>query len=323
MKLIIHIGAKKTGTTTLQKALKRYPAELQKQGFHISSIAGSVEDRAFTDAYWRKPEMHEVTHKWFERAKASVADGCHTAIITAEALSDLRLDEIEAFHRDVAERFSSIRVVFYIRRQDLAAVSHFSTALKGGGTSKELLSRSMGDRGRRGFSYGRVAMDWANVFGKEAMRVRRYVDKDKSWNVIADFCGQIDLTPFDALLDFAPQNTRLSRNGAAYLRQFNIEQGKKGSLTARGRFQKVLNDFSDNARIPLPARDEAEKFYATFAEENALLKTEFFPGEDKLFSDDFSMYPIEAEDLDAYANPETYREILKAYEQLKAKVSNA
>lgn len=65
-------------------------------------------------------------------------------------------------------------------------------------------------------------------------------------------------------------------------------------------------------RISLrPSRSAAEAFYASFAQENALL-AELVPGAADFFSDDFSMYPEEAIEIDSLVEDSEFLRVLQA-----------
>lgn len=132
-KQYIHIGAKKTDSTTLQAVLKGNQEMLANHGYFVSKAAGAIEDKAFPRFYLGEADRLSAMQAWLSECAEAMQAGSKAAIITAESLSDLRLEEIQKLHDDLVPLLDEIEIIYHIRRQDLMAVSHFSTFLKGGG----------------------------------------------------------------------------------------------------------------------------------------------------------------------------------------------
>ncbi|MDN3522080.1 hypothetical protein [Halomonas ramblicola] len=312
-KLVIHIGAKKTGSTTLQAALKENARLLSVEGVFVSKICGATEDLWATRPYMacHVEKSRERIIQWFDGARKFQSKGAPLAILTAESFSDLTLDEILSFKDDIPDIFDDIKVVFYVRRQDLSAVSHYSTALKGGGDSKSLMSKKMGKRGRRPFSYGTIASDWASAFGKENVLVRRYVEgRVGGWDIVKDFLDLFDI-PFDSHdLKYSSRNKSLGRVEAACLRRYN-EMVKKGDIVysqkVKSEILKKARSYGDNAeKVPFPKKAHAYRFFRSFDDENRRLKDMFFPDSEFLFDEDFGMYPEVQCDIDTYVKEDVF-----------------
>lgn len=262
-RLIIHIGTKKTGTTTLQGHLKANHAWLADRGIFVSLASGSEEDKRVSRAYMAGNPADAAT--WFSEARRFVATGGHTAILTAESLADLLPDEIAAIKRDIPAIFGEVRIVLYVRRQDMASVSHYSTSIKGGGVSKSLMSNGMGDRGRRAINYGSIVRDWGRCFGRDAVAVYNYGERHLgSWDIIDHFSSTFDAAISEAPRNAGIRNISLSPVHLAYLRRFNLHLNqnpsiKKGDI--RARFLQLLQGVG-TGRISLrPSRSAAEAFY--------------------------------------------------------------
>ncbi len=314
-KLYIHIGAKKTGSTTLQAVLKGNQKMLADHGYFVSKAAGAIEDKAFSGFYLGEADRLPAMQAWLAECAEAMQAGCKAAIITAESLSDLRLEEIQKLHDDLVPRFDGIEIIYYIRRQDLMAVSHFSTSLKGGGVTKALMSTQMGARGRRGFNFDRVAEDWEAVFGASSMCLRKYADPgQKGWDIVEDFCTLIGIDFHSELHRKENKNVRLTRNQAAYLRLYNIwaREGRvRHSQEARTKLVNALSDLPDDTRIPLPSQEEAKEFYKIFKGGNKRIRLKYFPESDALFSKNFSMYPDATEDISQYAKDDVLEDTVR------------
>ena len=311
-RLFIHIGAKKTGTTTIQAALKSSADVLKAQGIYTSAVAGKLEDKAFSRYYKGQLSNAEKVRIWYSEAVEFVRAGDdRSAMISAESLSDLSAREIERFRAEIPSVFDSFVISFFLRRQDLAAVSHYSTALKGGGVSEALISKRFGNRTARGLNYWSVCCDWTGAFGRQAMRPRLYPDvPDRNWDVLEDFLRLHDLGAITGQVMSTRKNVPVSRNVAAYLRRFNL-LARAGRVDSSGRARRLyirsLMEIADGKPIPKPSRSTAVAFYDGFKEENEKVRGEFFSDREHLFSRDFSMYPEEAQRLDDFVDEAMFR----------------
>ena len=151
MKLIIHIGAQKTGTTTIQSFLKLNNKNLIKQGILIpKSIAykNSFNHRwlcsfAYEDNNFAKIRsikgidnlgnllISEKISEFEEEIKKYDSDLC---IISSEHLSlELQTtDEINKLKNVLEDIFDDIKIVIYIRKPLKQAISLLSTQIKNG-----------------------------------------------------------------------------------------------------------------------------------------------------------------------------------------------
>lgn len=305
--LIIHIGAKKTGSTTLQAALKSNIDLLASNGVYVSRVCGRREDYLASKPYVSCYEYarRDALMEWFEGAKRFMEKGPARSVLTAESFSDMYRDEIHDFRKDIPNIFDSVKIILYVRRQDLSAVSHYSTALRGGGYSKMLMSKRIGRRGRRPLSYGSVASDWAEAFGEKNVIVRRYVEEYAGhWDIVSDFFGILDFAFSPELLGYTSENRSLGLIEAACLRKYN-EMVATGRLDSCQESKKtVLAKASlhkdNNNRIPRPKKQYAYNFFRAFDDENRRLKERFFPSSSILFDSNFEMYPDAQCDIDTF-----------------------
>jgi hypothetical protein len=308
-RLYIHIGAKKTGSTSLQYFLKQNSAFMRTKGIFVATTLGQTEDKFLSRLYMGSASVDAVRRKeiFFRQCRAFFLQGGAAAIVTAESLSDLSVEEIRNLKKDLDPHFDDFRIIFYIRRQDLVAVSHYSTMLRGGGTSRRLMSVGLGKRGRRALSYGSILKDWVAVFEARNIVVRKYVEKwEGDWDVVADFLTQIGLDG-PAGCRVSNRNVPLSGEAAACLRKYN-QLAKQGVIRpshhARQHLISILQTLESKIKIPKPSIRAARKFFKSFHEENEMVRRMCFPEKEPLFKDNFSMYPAEATDIDSILSVE-------------------
>jgi ubiquinone/menaquinone biosynthesis C-methylase UbiE len=100
MKLVLHIGTEKTGTTLLQDWLYANKAALSEQGVFLSAVMGQTNNRKIVsyfqtslDDFTRRNKIHSQAEKaaYFEGFEAEVwaeikagAAEHHTMVITSE-----------------------------------------------------------------------------------------------------------------------------------------------------------------------------------------------------------------------------------------------
>ena len=155
MRIVLHIGFEKTGTTTLQNALwfnaralrnqrVLYPHGFGRRGHEHLAIAliepGLMEDIR----YWQKLVQDPAEYSAF-RTKTQAALGRQidhekpeVMVISTEFLSS-RLesaDEVRAVREFFSGWSDDFTIVAWIRRQDDTFVSHYSTTLKGSGDER-------------------------------------------------------------------------------------------------------------------------------------------------------------------------------------------
>jgi hypothetical protein len=224
----------------------------------------------------------------------------------AERESSHLLISTELFHSQLASReeimrlkalldtwCDSYRIVFFMRRQDQAQVSAYSTDLRTGGTPRSVLFS--GTQRKRIHEYETVLALWEDVFGTESMFPRLY-DK-KAWlggDLIADFMDASGLPVDIASLTRPPRrNTTLSRQAQKFLLFYNRSAKALLPWPERNRLQRIVADFIESA-CPgpslQPSRDEAMAFYDAYRESNARVARKWFDRE-QLFDEGFDDYP--------------------------------
>ncbi len=189
MKLVLHIGTEKTGTTAFQVWMHENTEILRKQGVWYAQSLGLPNNRAISvmsraadeveDGFHffglKTPEDHAAfvrrrTEAFHKDVEAAGAAGAHTYVISNEhCQSRLRTPEMVArLGALVKPLFDEIEVVVFLRPQVDTAQSLASTGSRVGlYTSKEFLKRV---RPRAaGYNYLDLLERWANEFGRESV----------------------------------------------------------------------------------------------------------------------------------------------------------
>lgn len=297
MRLTVHIGTTKTGSTSIQAFLQLNRAILHRAGVlvpaslgrphHLRAVLSSLPYRASPDlarfAGIATPEEHTVYCAETLQAYAAERRGAtqiSDVIITSEHLHS-RLEKtasIQAFHDQFCADYQNCRIVVYVRPQLDHAVSLYSTMLRHGfdGTLDDFLTSRSAPRFQPYFDISAVIDRWAAVFGAEALVVRPYNALSREGGgVIADFCRLLGQDPaMPGLVIPPPKNLSISTHGQELLRSLNAGP----ALDPKQRYAIVswLEQHASGTGEP-PSLEAARRFQAQFDAGNAAVIARYFP----------------------------------------------
>ncbi|WP_170763745.1 hypothetical protein [Ruegeria lacuscaerulensis] len=192
MKLLLHIGTEKTGTTLLQEWLYANKEALSEQGVFLSKVCGSGNNRRLVS--YCQSSLDEFTEtnrimtledkeryfrgfsKKFQAEIAKASKKHHSMVITSEHFhSRIQKPEEVARLKSLFEgNFESVKVLCYLRPQWDLRESLYSTAVKYGNTGAIENFQSSVDTEGNYYNYYNLAEFWAGAFGKENTELRVY-----------------------------------------------------------------------------------------------------------------------------------------------------
>lgn len=312
MKCILHIGMPKTGTTTIQGFLAENRKKLRASGIAYFESLGCpnnrnlglysqdqdrrlngirIDEGIYGDADALKGYRQRIRQAFLgERSQSK----CSQAILTNEALwlldSDAQMNRLKDLIVDV---FSEIKVIIYLRRQDLQRVSSYSSFLRFGRDGAHEI-KVLGSSDPEDYN---VKLDfWAKHFGAENLIVRIYErEKLLEQDVVADFLGGAGISlDLRKMKQIAPQNRSMQSQAQEFLALFSDhvpvflwDERKRNEL--RGGVSNILSEYYDGKGYQ-PSRSAAQSYYSKIKESNDRLAGKWF-GARSLFNEDFSMYP--------------------------------
>lgn len=153
MQFIVHIGAEKTGSSSIQQFMHMNKFTLAELGFLYLHNPGRVDYRGISafcmnqghaDLYLRREGVKTSSQRAefdknflsdFHRQMGAATGHIHTVIISSEHLNVKlhSLDEIERLKQLLSKYSSRVKIVCYIRDQTSKVCSQYSTRIKNWG----------------------------------------------------------------------------------------------------------------------------------------------------------------------------------------------
>jgi hypothetical protein len=222
MKLVLHAGAHKTGTTMIQKALAEIAPELASRGVHYVDYHAMKAPGVLS--YLHPVDADEVRRKavvGFFRA-LSERHGAGTLLLSSESIfSYANLWQVSRgrhFYGDIrhsAQRFADlglfddIRIVYYVRRQDRFLNSVYLEYVKSGVVDVPF-ERFYRQVPLAELSWKRLLGTMADVFGERNVLVGMFEDiRLGEREYLAAFLGKVGVDVEPPALDFSTANRSL------------------------------------------------------------------------------------------------------------------
>lgn len=278
MKLILHIGTEKTGTTSLQKwmgvnraAILRqgvlYPRALGQSRHIFASMYAADFENADPIAY----QIHKIADQTGlerfrestrEKLRAEVAGNADasTCLVSDEGLQAVlqRPEEVERLHKLFGGLYDSVQVVIVLRSQLDYAISLASTFSRLGFTIDRTWFEAISPEISR-YNYDRLVRMWENAFGAENVRIMPYKRAPRSIPAFQELLGLKD----DA--DFRGVPRENSYVDWRYIRIVNQMQGDR-----RHYFRSTLDRLPHSQKVQ-PGRDFAIAMNEKFMPSNQAL----------------------------------------------------
>ena len=312
MRCILHIGTEKTGTTALQSVLSQQRELLLSHGVHYAAAPGELNCRSLAAAFtpqgvrddyltrtgltepekftqWRHDLLAQISQEI-----AAARGRCHTYILSSEHLSS-RLTtgtSVEHLAEYLRSEFEEIRVVCYLRRQDLLATSRISEGLRAGFPQRWFpdLVNSAGLPPL--YDYEALIKRWSACFGESAIQLRIFQRSQLvGGDVVADFSeSQLEVPLGQDGRETS--NVSLSLVAQLALMMFNHAMGVEARFHVskhRRELAQYLERVAPGADGK-PSRSKALAFYEHFRKGNGYLADRYFQ-RPQLFDEDFKGYP--------------------------------
>ncbi|WP_288941540.1 hypothetical protein [uncultured Roseovarius sp.] len=302
MKLLLHIGTGKTGSTSIQGCLQANADRIRAQGVYVPAILGERNHRKLpaivqkdaasknfmvTQGIKGPGQRQAARDKWKTEFLDDIAaagaryDRC---IITAEHLSFLDAGEIEDLKALLSGPFQPPRILVYLRDPIDYEVSMYDTALKVGGLRPGPRPPEPGGE----TDYRMLLEKWAGVFGVDALDVRIFDRRELlQGDIVADFAqaAGLDTTGF-ACPD--PENPSLDLLGKALLTQVNrklprfLPDGRPNPR--RRQIHRMFERHFATGPKYTPDPELVAAYRKVLAPSNEWVRSRFFPDRPALFA---------------------------------------
>jgi len=216
-------------------------------------------------------------------------------LLSSEDLSRLTtVDDVRRVHDLLSEICDRIRVIVFLRRQDLLAVSRYYSHLINGALPPAVFPAP--DQAGY-YDYAGLIETWADVFGSDAIRIVHYPEDAgaEGFDAIGAFCRAAGIAlPADWQGTARRDNVSLDVVSQTILETVNRHSGILKDKLPGKRLLDALRATDGGVSGQLVSAAEARDFYETFAQGNARLFARFGPESGSsapFFGDDFSMYP--------------------------------
>lgn len=285
-RLILHVGAHRTATTSLQTFLNSNRAPLVGQGFLYPYKSRRHLD-LFNALFDRTQDVAEVAADLDRRADTAQGD-IHSIILSDEDICTRRdLSLLAGF----SDRFD-VQVIYALRRQDLWLESWYFQNIKwqwqkpfAHATFPEFMAR------REAFhwiDYDSYLAQIEALFGRENTLPVIYEKSQMPDGPVAAFCDRISLTERADFDDPQHMNPSFTPETSEFMRQLPLDQAKTGYRNILIRLCAHVSDVSRargaKSSSLLMTADQRAGVLDAFAAGNARVAERFF-GRETLFHD--------------------------------------
>lgn len=304
MRVLLHIGTEKTGTTAIQTFLERNRDPLEGHGVHVLRSPGSpnhrwvpssciADDR--TDDFIAAHSAGDRSR--FERRKRAFLDrfrdelaglsaSVHTLVISSEHFHSrlVRQAEVDAVGALLEGHADEVEVLCYLRPQVDTCVSLYSTAVKVGYDTPldEWLESCRPSNPY--YDYASLLDRWATRFGHDAMVVRLFDRRElRQGDLLHDVTAVIDPQLVGLLeKDGTSFNESLTPDGQLLGRAVN--RALRGRAELRTKAIQLVSELMTGAgEQPSPGR--RQQLQAAFATINETVRATYFPDREVLFAE--------------------------------------
>ena len=328
--VVLHVGMGKTGTSSIQGWHHRNRQRLARHGILFPQSPGKRRHGRLTlaiqaDDARRRHDRRGTPEPPASELRPVVIDGLRAEIRATRPsrmlLSDEGLcgqpDEALASLRELLDGVTdSVRVVFYLRRQDEHLCSRYQQAIKWNGLTARLSERADRMEHATLYDYQARLEAWQRVFRPDELVVRRFERADFVGGTLQrDFldAAGLDLRP-DDFEEVPARNTSLDAESVELVRLLNLfEQEQGGEVPDMPAWRQVLRTLHRTSTGPTLALPEErmESFMARWRATNRAVAREHFPdGPEALFGARSSRSTTSQQRLDPSRLPH-YFELLR------------
>jgi hypothetical protein len=290
--VVLHIGADKTGTTTIQQLLRHNRRLLRDRDILYPRSPGRVrhaelglfaqsDEVLVTTRDWLRgdyPEPRTFRRRLRRRLLREVAEsGSSRVVLSDEALYRMPSESIARLRALVSALADQVQVVVYLRRQDDHLVSRYQQAVKvGAAVPLEVwATRDFSDL----YDYATRLRTWQDELRPDALVVRPFERaRFPGGSLEADFlAAAAPDVPYGDLRPITVRNESLGAEGVEVLRLLNLHrienQGQQVWQISNRSWVKGLRGVHTGPQLTLPQVD-LDRFMEQWAASNRRVAVE-------------------------------------------------
>lgn len=275
----IHIGTHKTGSTTIQHALRDTSLALPEEGWIFSGTTATAKSMMQAQRYDKglARRFGAEFERLVQRARSARAN---RVIISSEALSGspddgyLNSKAVFAMLRDATSRYY-VKVIMLLRRQDSFVESMYTQKIHEGGTLEFERFLNQYDS-PDSLDYRRILDDLSSSFGEQALFVRSYHESARA-GLLADF-GEIIGSESLRCAEETARNPSYSRHALEIARLCNRSLDTTGQRRLRHALQTTMPKGASEPFSYFPD-DERAAFLSRYEVSNRDVANRYFDGD--------------------------------------------
>ena len=339
----IHIGLNKTGSSTLQNFLRENSNWLRTKGYLypksglnesplLENVILSSGENNIGFAHHRLfHQIHNSKQKssynaWQDLFEEIKTEGLTNVILSSETFRTCKLPALRRMYSVLQQHPSNVKIVVYLRRQDLLMQSMYSQRVKTGafkGTFPEFIERA---KLFPLLNYSQLLRLWKEVFGIENIIVCPFEKKQMhDGNLINDFLITID-KELSGSIPTEIDNINLSPGykTLTILRHINhfMENKSQTSSEIRERYLHPILNYSvtnswNEEEPKLLTYEDSINILEDFEESNSIIAREYLGRENgKLFVEEVKNEVTKELDMETFTNKEMLDITLTLLDQL-------
>jgi hypothetical protein len=288
LKVILHIGCRKTGTTAIQYLLYTNRALLRERHRINYPERGLMKMRAHHAAAWallgrddpQRPGLAPGAGAFADMLRETEERGCGTMLVSSEVLSQ----GDPAAPARIAGAFAphEVEIIAYARRQDRYIEARHNQRIKSGRTKMRLGEFVDDHLARNALDYHDYFRRWAAAVGRERLKVRVYErDAFRQRDVRRDFLDAAGIPEDGLAFEEGTRNTSLGFGAIQLLERLgavDLEQPGRRRLTRL--LERYGEKTGDHTSLLAPA--ERRAILEHYRESNRRFAREFL-GVDTVF----------------------------------------
>ena len=307
--LYLHIGLEKTGTTSIQAFLHANRKELLARAGLWTPQSLGHQNHKLLAAYGFDAGSRDIsvtgagigpTHEDMAAYRSALRERLLNdaergaggpGVISSEDLSRLyQPSEVARIVDLLGELTDDLRVIVFVRRQDLLASSRYYSLVLGGGTEQAVFPQKPG--GAPYYDYNRTLGNWIDALGADRITLVRFPEQPRAekFNSVARFCAVLGIEAGDYQM-VSEQHVSFDAVNQILMQSYNQMRGGYDPEGLAWLMER-LAPTNDRSFSHIPSEAQARQFYGAYRQGNHVLFRRL-GAEAQMFTEDFSMYPAE------------------------------